>query len=288
MLRERLITGAFLIAGLLALAWLDSLLPIWHSQWGRVGPGVVLAFTVVVVLAPLMAREMAALTRGGPAVLHWLAIVGGSLVLFLPHSAEQCFTVYPRALAGVVALAMLAALLHARTRIADGAARAIAGPLASLALVGVPLGFWLLLRREHEAWTLAGAILCVKVSDIGAYFTGSAIGRTKLIPWLSPGKTWEGFVGGLAASTLFGCGLAFLSQQPFAADQFVETVSIERGAIIGVCLGLVGVAGDLLESMLKRDAGVKDSGATIPGMGGLYDVLDSLLFAGPVAWLLLT
>ncbi len=288
MLRQRLITGALLIAALLGLAWLDTQLPIWRTDWGRIGPGFVLALAVIVIIAPLMAREMAALTRGGSPVAHALAIIGGALAIFLPRTPEQCFFTYPYAFMGIAALMLLSATLHARKPSCDGAARAIAGPLASLALVGIPLGFWLLLRREHEAWTLAGAILCVKVSDIGAYFTGKAIGRRKLIPRLSPGKTWEGFLGGLIAGTVFGALLGLASQQAVAGDELVEPISTTRGAIAGLCFAIVGVAGDLLESMLKRDAGVKDSGAILPGMGGIFDVLDSLLLAGPVAWWLLS
>ena len=119
-------------------------------------------------------------------------------------------------------------------------------------------------------------LLCVKMTDIGAFFTGRAIGKHKLIPWLSPGKTWEGLAGGLVLSGIVGACFA-----PSIVD-----LEWYKGALFGILIGGIGQLGDLLESMMKRDADVKDSGDLIPGFGGMLDVIDSPLLAAPFAYLL--
>jgi phosphatidate cytidylyltransferase len=121
-------------------------------------------------------------------------------------------------------------------------------------------------------------VVVVKCTDIGAYSIGMLCGRHKLFPRISPGKTWEGFFGGL--------GLALAGSLVFHActgGQLGVLVFHRRDAVIlALVLGLTGVAGDLFESLLKRASGIKDSGRVIPGMGGMLDVLDSLLFGAPV------
>jgi phosphatidate cytidylyltransferase len=126
-------------------------------------------------------------------------------------------------------------------------------------------------------------ILIVKVTDIGAYATGCSIGRHKLIPRLSPAKTWEGCAGGVLAGLV--TSLIFW----WVVDGQVGPVGlrIADALILGILLPVTGILGDLIESMLKRAANVKDSGGLMKGMGGILDVLDSLLFAGPVLYLYL-
>ena len=123
-------------------------------------------------------------------------------------------------------------------------------------------------------------VLVVKSTDVGAYFVGRLIGRHKLFPRISPAKTWEGFVGGTVVALLTSIGCVA------AVGGRLGTVSISLGdaAVLGVLLAMVGTVGDMFESLLKRAAGAKDSGTTIPGMGGLLDVLDSLLFGAPVLY----
>src|SRR5262249_23507982 len=122
--------------------------------------------------------------------------------------------------------------------------------------------------------------------DIGAYFTGKAIGRHKLIPWLSPGKTWEGLFGGIAAAALVAAGAAALYRHCLGTNG-IGLMPCGYAAFVGALFAIAGQAGDLLESVLKRDAGVKDSGQALPGMGGVLDVLDSILLTAPLAfWML--
>ena len=123
-------------------------------------------------------------------------------------------------------------------------------------------------------------VLVVKVTDIGAYFTGRRFGRHKLFPRLSPAKTWEGLAGGVAAAVL--ASLAFCLGMRGAIGEL--HMGLHDAVILGVILAIVGALGDLFESLLKRASGVKDSGRIMPGMGGILDVLDSLLFGAPALY----
>jgi phosphatidate cytidylyltransferase len=105
-----------------------------------------------------------------------------------------------------------------------------------------------------------------------------------MIPWLSPAKSWEGLAGGVAFAAVVGALLAWWSG---SLEDPRDTVPPLLGAVAGAAFGVVGPFGDLAESLLKRSGGAKDSGRILPGMGGLFDVLDSPLLAGPVAWWLL-
>ena len=124
-------------------------------------------------------------------------------------------------------------------------------------------------------------ILVTKFSDMGAYAVGSLIGRHKMIPRISPGKTWEGFGGAILVST--GASLAFVHF--FGAHMY--GMNSMHAVILGVLLSSTAVVGDLIESLFKREAGVKDSGHLFPGIGGILDLLDSLLFNAPIMYLYL-
>jgi phosphatidate cytidylyltransferase len=119
-------------------------------------------------------------------------------------------------------------------------------------------------------------IAVTKFSDMGAYLVGSLIGRHKMVPHISPGKTWEGFGGALLFSLMISFGLRALMPGKLGFLQPVDLV------ILGLGLGVAAVIGDLAESILKRGLGVKDSGNMLPGIGGLLDLIDSLLFTAPL------
>lgn len=131
----------------------------------------------------------------------------------------------------------------------------------------------LLPRGEH--WVLLG-ILAVAAGDTFAYFTGRAIGRRKLAPAVSPNKTVEGAVGGLLGSVAFSV---------LYAHGFLPFVPAVYVAAAGAAVGIFGQAGDLFESLIKRAAGVKDSGTILPGHGGMLDRADGILAAGPILYL---
>jgi phosphatidate cytidylyltransferase len=124
-------------------------------------------------------------------------------------------------------------------------------------------------------------ILVTKFSDSGAYAVGSMIGKHKMIPRISPAKTWEGFAGAIVVAT--GASLAF---SHFFADKMPGMTPV-HAVILGVILSSTAVIGDLIESLFKREAGVKDSGNFFPGIGGILDLLDSLLFNAPIMYLYL-
>lgn len=142
------------------------------------------------------------------------------------------------------------------------ACRGIAGP-------GVPAGL--------GETALLFAILSPKGTDIFCYFVGRYLGKRKIIPSVSPGKTWAGFFGGIGGSVLLT--LAFARWTPYRG---VWTLSM--AVPYGIILGLVAQIGDWAESLLKRGAGVKDSGALVPEFGGVLDIIDSILFAAPVVF----
>jgi phosphatidate cytidylyltransferase len=121
-------------------------------------------------------------------------------------------------------------------------------------------------------------IVVTKFSDMGAYVTGSLIGKHKLVPHISPKKTWEGFFGALAFSTLGSFGLMWAMGPRLG---FIRPLD---AAILGVLLGFAAIIGDLAESLLKRATEVKDSGGLLPGIGGVLDLIDSLLFTAPLLY----
>jgi phosphatidate cytidylyltransferase len=182
-------------------------------------------------------------------------------------------------LAGVVALTFLCQMACHRI---DQAIRRMAGTLLAVAYLGVLGACLLAIRVRFGVPALVLFLAGVKFADIGAYFVGSWIGRHKLIPWLSPGKSWEGLAGGLATSAIVTMLLNWLLAGPGK-----PIMSIGSACVLGLALGAVGQFGDLCESLLKRDAKVKDSGALVPRFGGVLDIVDSPLVAAPVGYLLL-
>lgn len=286
MLWQRLITGPLLIALILGVVWLDAFLEP-SSRAAGLPPGLVLlGFSMV--LAALIAREVTGMLRAASIptspttamIAAVLGLAGTSVSALLPTQVGVAGGV-----ATALALALLIALLRmSRDRDPSGSLMLAGGTMLACVYGGVLLGFWMLVRLEHSPWILVGAVLVTKSCDIGAYFTGMSIGRHKMIPWLSPKKSWEGLAGGIVTATLAGAGLARLSQGSFEGADAIPTWV---GALGGALVAVIGQAGDLAESAFKRDAGLKDSGRTIPGMGGVLDVLDSPLFAGPVVYWLL-
>jgi phosphatidate cytidylyltransferase len=136
----------------------------------------------------------------------------------------------------------------------------------------------LLLEEEGGGLAVAYALtFTAKSCDIGAYLTGSLLGKHKLIPRVSPGKTVEGAVGGLTLSTAVG----------LAAMTWIGGETALFGVVFGLLLGLAAMLGDLAESVVKRCANVKDSGGLFPAQGGVLDLIDSLVLAAPVGYVLL-
>jgi len=167
-----------------------------------------------------------------------------------------------------------------RWKPASGIALAIAGWI-------VLAGAWVALvtLQARSPWLVLAAMAIVWIADTAAYFTGRAFGRRKLAPQVSPGKTWEGVYGALAAVAIYALALTPLSD---AAGRSGALTPLAVGIWVACALALaaLSIEGDLFESLLKRNANVKDSGRLLPGHGGVLDRIDALLAAMPAAALL--
>lgn len=183
-------------------------------------------------------------------------------------------------LAGLLATFVLAFLLNAVASTRAPSTVAIGATVLGAAWIGFGLGHLQLLRQLHREPRLLAftVLLTVWAADTFAFFAGRAFGRHKLAPTLSPGKTWEGFVVGSAA----GIFVSFIALY----DTRHTYLSSWQAVVLGVVVVLAAAAGDLFESMLKRDMGVKDTGRLLGGHGGVLDRIDALLFAGAAAYYL--
>lgn len=259
MLKTRVITALALLAGFLFIV---LLLP---------GPAVALAFAV---LAALMAWEWARLMGfGGLGSLSFVILVLAScLAAYLGPATVFEFLWW----ASVVFWAVFGPLLLWRRP-----------PVARFAVAGIVVG-WLLIvpmwaamvsLQAIDPWLLFAAMGLVWIADIAAYFAGRAWGRHKLAPAISPGKTWEGVAGAVVGVLLYGLiATRIAGYSPPAWPSWL---------LLLTALTAVSIAGDLFESLVKRQAGVKDSSMLLPGHGGFFDRLDSQTSTLPLAALIL-
>lgn len=284
---------------MLATLWLDQILdltraPLWWPPAitdadGTLGP--CLAMLVLgLIIVPMAAREMGRMFHANnvEASRRWMAIAAAAGLVVMAAVPTKAGPVQAVALVATVGTIVLVGSLvwHIRDRRLDGATAAVGAAMFAFVYLGLMFGLLLAIRREHSAWVVAGIIAITKSCDIGAYFTGKAIGKHKLIPWLSPGKSWEGLIGGIFVAAGVAMGALWLYRQTWGTVG-IGQASYAYAALLGAVLAVTGQIGDLTESVFKRDAGVKDSGRTLPGFGGVLDVLDSILLTAPVAYWLL-
>ncbi len=283
---KRLLMGPVLILGLVGLLALDDRaagrgVPGWEGH--AIPPGAVIALACAAI-AVFGAMELSAMLRDkgleGSRRLLSIGAVAGVLVSALAPGVESPATGV--AIVSTCAMLVLLASLgfYSRHKTTRGVLAGAAGVVLAFVYLGLMFGFVLAVRREHSAWVLLWVLLVIKSCDIGAYFTGKAIGRHKLIPWLSPGKTWEGLAGGVVLST----AAAVAGREALARSGAPLGLSMAGAAGAGIVFALAGQIGDLVMSLFKRDAGVKDSGKSLPGFGGVLDVLDSPLLVTPLAF----
>lgn len=323
MILTRIAIGAVLIVVVLGLVWADAGLA--HApattqpasdlsclrDVGRylLTHGAILAgvLTIVVTWGTL---EMVRLARGAghEPLRAWSCVAVGVLVLS-PWIESGLGRLGPGACWGVdlsgggfwltapaLALALLVVfvLVLARGRV-EGAIGSLATTTWLIAYLGLFGSFVMRLRADLAgpvgAWAVLYFIAVVKFSDIGAYFTGVFFGKHRIVPTISPKKTLEGYLGGLVLAVVISVVLSYLlgiiglsAEQPCRG----MLLSPGRAVLFGLLMGLAGEVGDLLESLIKRDAQIKDSGELLPAFGGVLDVIDSPLFAAPPAWWLLT
>ncbi|MCS7160567.1 MAG: phosphatidate cytidylyltransferase, partial [Gemmatales bacterium] len=295
--------GSLLIVLAYAVLFFDR----WWAPWY---PCLALATLLFGLLASGELRDLLPEPRP-PAV--WLQ--GGVVTVLLVNWMVPIFTSWfelsqwacglPLSLASLAAVAWTTVLLllvgflveMARFRPADGATHRLAYGTLALLWLGVAPSFLVQLRwfgwtvgSDNQAaadlglWALAFGIFVPKVGDIAAYFTGSFLGRHRLAPVLSPKKTWEGAIGGLLGSLTTGVAISWLSQR-VAERLFLPW---PQAVLASLVVGVVAQLSDLAESLVKRDRQVKDTSAYFPGLGGILDTIDSLLFSGPITWLMLS
>lgn len=202
----------------------------------------------------------------------WLAALSGAALLFTPFADGDRLAL---TLVGILFLTFALLFLFRIRDIADGA-REVACALLAFIYIPFLLMHLVMLRQTPFGvqWLLV-IMLIVMTNDSAAYYTGSAFGKTRLYPLVSPKKSVEGALGGLLGSL---CGTLLAKYTFFPQLTFVDVF------VTALVIGALGQVGDLFESLLKRSFGVKDSGTIFPGHGGVLDRLDSILFAAPVTY----
>jgi phosphatidate cytidylyltransferase len=229
-------------------------------------------FTLLTIAAVVAVHEFVTMAR--PLRPLAPAVYVGSVLALL--GAEKGGVVWM--LGGFLTSFLVAFALNALSSTRAPATAAIGSSVLGAAWIGIGLGELVLLRRMHDEPRLLAftVLLTVFGADTFAYFAGRLFGRHKLSPTLSPGKTWEGFVVG----SLVGIFISFVALYQDRDHYLV----IWQAVVLGVAVVLAAVAGDLFESMLKRDMQVKDTGRLLGGHGGILDRVDALLFASAAAY----
>ncbi len=296
MLKHRLTFGPIFILALVGVFWLDYyvdslVLPDGLAQLlGRsTAPSGIVLFFFLLAILPLAAIELTEILRANNIrSSKWLTILAAEIGLAVHYCPKNTLdgsaatAVVCTALVGVFVLALI---FYSRGQKTEGVVAAAGGTMFAMIYLGLMLGFYLSIRRWHSIWVILAIIAITKACDTGAYFSGRAFGKHKLIPWLSPKKTWEGLVGGILASITLAVALAWWANSSAdVGDGAALAFPYWKAVLAGVLFATVGHAGDLTASLFKRDAGIKDSSNILPGFGGILDVMDSPLLVAPVAY----
>lgn len=254
---SRLAVAAILLPVVLGVVWLGG----W---W---------LFGLALVGGLVALHELYAIARG----LHPIVLGGYAGLVLTLLGAQLGGTTW--VLAGILSTVAAALLVFFVSSARQNAVAGFAVTLLGVVWVGGGLAHFMLVRDVPDDGRLLvfTILLTVFADDTAAFFVGRAIGRHRLAPAISPGKSWEGFVAG----TLAGVAVTF-----FALYE-QDVVSTGESLVLGLVIALAATLGDLFESAVKRDLGVKDSGRLLGGHGGVLDRVDSLLWAGPAAYLAL-
>ncbi len=287
MLGWRVAVSAVAIPALVLVFWLDA--RSGTAAWPLLGLTLLLAARAVWELTDLLTTRQMAPDRRAVLPLTLFVVAAGwfhHMPGFATGASPNETALGPVALAFTVALIVLLTWRAWQYTAPGGNIETLGAELFIVAYVGLFLAVTAQLRwvagAEAGYVVLGSLIIAVKCGDIGAYAAGRAFGRKKMAPHLSPGKTWMGAAGALAASTL--ASVAWLRWAPAALVPDGHPCPVPASAAYGLVLGVAGIVGDLAESLIKRDVGRKDAAALLPGFGGVLDLLDSVLFAGPVAY----
>jgi phosphatidate cytidylyltransferase len=261
MLKKRLLTALWGVPILAAAIWFDQPLP-----W----------LTVLVALWGLLAvfefYKLGEKIKLEP--LTWFGLLWTLLFIISPQLDNDYLTSSTLLASGVVI--SLIWIIARRKR--EGAFSSWAWTIGGILYIGFLLSYFVALRglEDGRNWVFL-AVVVTFASDSAAYFVGRALGKHKLAPAISPGKTWEGTIGGFLGAIVIA--LLFTLPTPLQLP-----IGYGQAVILGVLISLFGQLGDLAESLLKRNAGVKDSGHWLAGHGGFLDRMDSIVFAGVVVY----
>jgi len=294
-MKTRILFGAIMIAVVAGVLWLDwrhevasTATPPWESWMARLPIGLPVAIVLLAVSVPAVLEVRRLAAACGIRILRGTSLLGAAALVLLPiYWQSDAIAASAQGLLACMTLIVLLAFAEQMVfRGTKAALPTIAATLLTVLYLGVGGAMILDIRITHGAPTLLLFLAAVKFTDVGAYFTGSLIGRHKMVPKISPGKTWEGLVGGL----ILGAGAAVLVvwalNRHLPGEQMLR-LTYGQAAVFGAMIGILGQFADLCESLLKRSAGVKDSGAAVPQFGGVLDIIDSPLLAAPVAWIIL-
>jgi phosphatidate cytidylyltransferase len=229
---------------------------------------------LLAAFAVLGAREFVRLLGGpGPAHPPWIA--AGSGVLLIVSWGGLLPLGVPAALVLIMLAAIVGGFLRRRGSMLSGLAVALVGSIYLGFLPGYLLRFYAFGREgTADPWPVYYALVLVWGCDTAAYLVGSQIGRHRLWPRVSPSKSWEGAAAGVVGATMLAVGLG----------GWVPGLTLAGRLGAGLLVGVSAQVGDLAESMMKREADLKDSGRMLPGHGGLLDRLDSLILAAPILY----
>ncbi len=272
MLKHRVVSG-FLMAGAL-LAALYFLPP----------EGAVVTLSLFCALG--LWEFSALLTAGGIPHFRWTGIIGGMLLLISTwwfHDTETGLDpdVEAMVLFGIAAVVFIRQMFQPIERALQGMAATLLGMIYVAWLFNFLNKLLLVFGFTEGRLLIFYLALVVKLTDVGAFFVGCRLGGKKFFPRISPAKTWSGVIGGMTTGVLFSV-VGWSVIHPMMPGLNFEW---HDALILGVLLSAAGIAGDLIESMVKRASGVKDSGTIIKGMGGFLDVVDSLMFTAPILYI---
>jgi len=296
MLSTRLLFGFSMVGALLLVLCLDEWFAPWFPTW----------FVLALLVMGASARELVALLANTPLKPTASTVFSSVILLVLanwaPHITRHVLSTVQRgwalphdplgpidhlgwAFMTFAALIMLVLLLESfRAHPPGQTIVAVAGSILAISYLGV-LGTFIIQHRwldgpYHGIFPLAYLVATSKGSDTGAYTVGRMAGRHKLWPRVSPNKTIEGAIGGVAFGILAALITAAVTRYVFGTFTF----SWGHAALFGFLVSITAQLGDLMESLIKRDCARKDASAVVPGFGGVLDVIDSLLFAAPVSF----
>ena len=223
--------------------------------------------------------ELAGLARLKGIRIPVTTAVIGSMLLASSSYWQQFLRPPDTVISAILAFSFLAIIVqNYRQNGVEGMLGNCGGGALSIVYLGLLASFLMSIRVHFGLWPLVMTIFVIKSADIGAYTVGQLFGRHKFAPRISPGKTWEGMLG----AVLFGVIVSVIF-----ADRG-KVMAWQAAVVFGICFAFIGQMGDLVESMMKRDAQLKDSSSRVPGFGGVLDIVDSPLVSAPFAYCFLS